>query len=115
MYKLFGIPNCSTVRKARIFLEEKGIAFEFRDIRKEELNKKEWEALVKIDSQERLINTSSPSFRKLEIPKDELTSIKKKTEVLLAAPTAMKRPLLVKNSKILSYGFEEDIYKALKA
>lgn len=113
MLKVYGIPNCSTVRKARNFLEDKGFEYEFRDIRKEELSKKEWEALAKADKESRLVNTKSPSFRKLEIPKEEVSTIKAKVDVLLQAPTCMKRPLLVKSNKILSYGFEEEVYRAL--
>ena len=34
MYKLFGIPNCDTVKKARTFLEKKSVPVNFIDFKK---------------------------------------------------------------------------------
>lgn len=113
MYCLYGIPNCSTVKKARVALEELGIEFKFRDIRKEDLSRKEWEALAKQDAEGKLINTKSPSFRKLEVDKESLTSIKAKSDVLVQSPTAMKRPVLTKNDKIISIGYKDGDFESL--
>ena len=35
MVKLYGIPNCNTVKKARAWLDEQGIAYEFHDFKKQ--------------------------------------------------------------------------------
>lgn len=113
MYTVYGIPNCSSVRNARKKLEEKGIDYQFRDIRKEPLTKGEWEQLLSWDQEGALINTKSQSFRGLGIDKDSLTSKTKKIEVLLQAPTSMKRPLLVDDSKILAFGFDKEFYAEL--
>lgn len=110
---LLGIPNCNTVKKARVFLEKNEIEYKFRDLRKEELTKEEWERIVKQDKDNLLINTKGPSFRKLGVDKSELVSEKVKLKVLLECPTAMKRPLVLSKNKIKSIGFNEDLFSEL--
>ena len=38
MIRLFGIPNCDTMKKARRWLEERGIAYDFHDYKKQGLD-----------------------------------------------------------------------------
>ncbi len=112
MYKILGIPNCSSVKKARNFFDENEIEYEFRDLRKQELNEKEWKNLVDQDHDEKLINTRGPSFRKMNVDKSDLNP-QKKLELLLDMPTVMKRPVILKANKIQAIGFSEQEYQEL--
>lgn len=101
---MLGIPNCDTVKKARVFLEENKIDYKFRNLKKEPLSKEEWKKLISQDKEDKLINTRGPSFRKTGLNKEDLTAVNK-LEILLENPSIMKRPTLLKVDKIQSIGF----------
>ncbi len=111
MLTMLGIPNCDTVRKAKTFLETNDVAFQFRDIRKNPLDEAEWRALAETDAEGKLINTRSPSFRKTGVGANELDAARK-VEVLLAQPTAMKRPAMVQDGQLKSVGFSQDLFQS---
>ena len=114
MIEMLGIPNCDTIRKARKFLEEQATEFHFRDLRKEELSKKEWQSLIDQDEEGTLVNTKSPNFKKSGYSKEDMSKKTNKLNLLLEKPTLMKRPTLLKDGKIYCIGFNEEIYKQLK-
>lgn len=105
MLTMLGIPNCDQVRKARKYLAEKGLDFVFRDIRKDPLSTAEWQLLITHDTNDLLVNTRSPSFRKTGFKAADMNPATK-LEALLAQPTAMKRPLLCREGHILMAGFK---------
>lgn len=111
MYKLFGIPNCDTVKKARTFLDKKGISYEFIDFKKappENSDLKRWEE--KFGGLP--VNIKGPTYRKNKDVFEPLTSAQKLK--FLAENTSMiKRPILEKNGKVIAFGFDEENYKTL--
>jgi len=107
--EMLGIPNCNTIKKAKTYLEQKGVTYSFRDVRKNPLSQEEWASLVDQDVEGKLINTKSPSFRKAGVSKDDLNR-ESKIEVLKNHPTAMKRPTMVKDGKLAISGFSESAF-----
>ena len=110
-YKMFGIPNCDTVKKARVALEKKKIAYEFVDFKKtpptvDDL--KRWEKVFGALP----VNKKGPTFRKIK-EEFEAASAKQQLELLLENTSAIKRPILESGSKVLCFGFDEDVYKQL--
>lgn len=111
MYKLFGIPNCDTVKKARTFLDKKKVEVDFIDFKKTKPTADDierWsEAFGGLP-----VNTKGVTYKKL---KDEYEALAPKAKVkFLSENTSMiKRPILEKNGKVLAFGFEEESYKAL--
>lgn len=110
-YKMYGIPNCDTVKKARVALEKKKIDYDFVDFKKtpptaEDL--KRWENFFG----ELPANKKGPTFRKI---KDEFEAAtpKQQLELLLDNTSAIKRPILESGSKVLCFGYDEDLYKKL--
>lgn len=110
MLTMLGIPNCNTVKKARIFLETHHVPFVFRDVRKEPLSREEWLVLLDDDHEVRLINTRSPSFRNTGLKASDLTSKAVKADLLLGQPTAMKRPVMLRQGKLVIIGFSEQSF-----
>jgi len=104
MITMLGIPNCDTVKKARQFLERHGVAYRFRDIRAEPLGEQDWRALVGQDRTGRLVNLRSPSFRETGMAAAGLTP-EIAVQVLIAKPTAMKRPVILDGDSLCSIGF----------
>lgn len=109
--KLFGIPNCDTVKKARTFLEKKKIDFDFIDFKKsapkpEDI--KRWqEAFGGLP-----VNKSGLTYKK---HKDEFEALsdKAKIDFICSNSSMIKRPILEKNGKVLAFGFDEEKYKAI--
>ena len=102
-------PKCSTCKKARKFLEEKGVAFEDRDIKEqnptvEEL--KEWIAKSGLPVK-KFFNTSGLLYKSLEL-KDKLPNMSEQEMIELLATDGMlvKRPILVSEDKVL-VGFRQ--------
>lgn len=108
-YKLFGIPNCDTVKKVRTYLEKKKIAYEFIDFKKQaptETDINRWKAYMKTWP----ANTKGPTFRKIR-EKFEAASEGQKMKLLIENSSAIKRPILELNGKVQAVGFDLEFYK----
>lgn len=94
MTTLYGIKNCDTVKKARKWLENAGVDYQFHDFREDGLTKKQVEAWVKELGWETLVNKRSTSWKALDA--DARASMNAATAVaaIMAQPTLIKRPLL---------------------
>lgn len=109
--KLYGIPNCDTVKKARTFLETKNVVFQFVDFKKTPPTQEDvlrWtEAFGDLP-----VNKSGLTYKKHKALFEEL-SRKEKVDFLIKNSSMIKRPILEKNGKVLFFGFKEEDYKAL--
>ncbi len=111
MYNLYGIPNCDTVKKAKTWLDKKGVDYNFFNFKKEtptiEMLKR-WEKFFG----EIPANKRGPTFRKI---KDQFESLNKEGQrkLLLENLSAIKRPILEKKGKPIAIGFKEEEYKEL--
>ena len=112
MIKMYGIPNCDTIKKARKWLEANDIAYEFHDYKKLGVPEKQLKAWVKQEGWETVLNKRGTTWHKLdEATKnniDEISAIK----VMLENPSTIKRPVL-ESGKLLLVGFQEDRYQKL--
>ena len=112
MIKIYGIPNCDTMKKARKWLEDNSLEYEFHDYKKHGVPEKNLTRWVKTAGWEVVLNKRGTTWRKLddEIKNDidETSSI----QVMLENPSAIKRPVL-EDGKTLLVGFKEEDYKTL--
>ena len=94
MVKLYGIPNCDTMKKARQWLTAHGIEYEFHDYKKAGLDERRLRGWVKQVGWEILLNRRGTTWRKLDETLkagiDEAGAIR----VMLANPSIVKRPVL---------------------
>ncbi len=110
--KLYGIPNCSTVKKARVWLEKREIAYEFHDFKKLGVPETTMKTLMKILGWETLVNRSGPTWRKL--PDERRVLVKDAASALALMkeyPSIIKRPILDRDGQY-QVGFSEDNYAA---
>ncbi|MGB2739518.1 MAG: ArsC family reductase [Cognaticolwellia sp.] len=107
---LYGIKNCDSVKKAKKWLEQQNIPYEFHDFRSDGLSPQLLSELLNSTELALLLNKRSTTFRNLsdEI-KNNLTD-EVMTEVILAQPTLIKRPLL-KHQETLLIGFKDSQYQ----
>jgi arsenate reductase (glutaredoxin) len=110
---LYGIPNCDTMKKARGWLESKGIDYEFHDYKKLGISRETLTAWAKAVGWETLLNRAGTTFRKLPDAKKEGLDELKAIALMLEQPSMIKRPVLARG-KTLLVGFSPEKYSALK-
>lgn len=108
---LYGIPNCDTVKKARRWLDEAGIAHRFHDFRKDGLDGDLVQSWIDELGWEKLLNKAGTTFRKLpDADKADLDAAKAKA-LMLDQPAMIKRPVLDAKG-VRSVGFSADAFAA---
>ena len=113
--KLYGIPNCGTVKKARAWLEAHNITYEFHDFKKQGVTEVQIKGWLKQVGWQKLLKKTGPTWGKL--PDTVKASIKDDSSALklmLEQPNVIRRPVLENNGKVLATGFSEDDYEQLK-
>ncbi|MBC7787904.1 MAG: arsenate reductase [Methylophilaceae bacterium] len=112
--KLYGIPNCNTVKKARDWLATNNIAYEFYDFKKigiDSLTLAEWLSQI---PHEKLINRAGLTWRSLSDKAKALVVDNKSAIALMQDKTSViKRPILVNDNQVISLGFDESSYQKL--
>ena len=81
MITLYGIPNCDTIRKARRWLDERGVDYRFHDFRKDGLERDQLQAWVDELGWETLLNKRGLMWRRL--PEEKKADLDEKREVAL--------------------------------
>ena len=112
MTNLYGIKNCDTVKKARRWLEENGVDYQFHDFREDGLDKKLLSSWVETLGWEVIVNKRSTTWRNLTDKDKALSTNTQAIKLLLANPTLIKRPITQSN-KLLLVGFKETEFKKL--
>lgn len=114
MIDFYGLKNCDTCRKARTWLDAKGIANVFHDIREADLDKATVASWSEQVGWERLLNRKSTTWRSLpdadKANVDEARAIK----LMMAHPALIKRPVMACGGKVTS-GFDADVRSVLEA
>ncbi|MBP6809631.1 MAG: ArsC family reductase [Chromatiaceae bacterium] len=109
MIRLFGIPNCETMKKARRWLDARGIAYDFHDYKKQGLDETQLRTWVAELGWGRLINRQGMMWRKLPVEVREGLDEAGAIRVMLATPSIIRRPLL-DTGKARHLGFSEAAY-----
>ena len=112
MNKIYGISNCDTVKKAKNWLTETDIPFEFIDFRKEGLSSEKVSKWARSVGMDRLLNRRGTTWRNLNESQKALTDNTALVELLTENPTLIKRPVLETQDRI-EVGFKPDLYQAL--
>jgi arsenate reductase len=109
---IYGIKNCDTMKKARAWLDQRGIAYEFHDYKTAGIDRSTLEAWARAVGWETLLNRAGTTFRTLsEKDKQGLTE-KKAIALMIAQPSMIKRPVLDIGGKLL-VGFRPQRYEEL--
>ena len=108
---LYGISNCDTVKKARRWLDEQGVAYRFHDVRKDGLDAVRLQGWIDALGWEKLLNKAGTTFRKLpEARKSGLDADAAKA-LMLEQPAMIRRPV-VETAGGISVGFSAADWQA---
>ncbi|GLT00646.1 arsenate reductase [Sphingobium jiangsuense] len=108
---LYGIPNCDTIKKARKWLEDKGIVYEFHDYKKAGIDADRLRGWVAELGWETVLNRAGTTFRKLPDADRENIDADKAVALMLANPSMIKRPVLDLGDRRIA-GFKAENYES---
>ena len=103
---VYGIPNCDTVKKSRIWLDAHGIAFTFHDYKKQGADPAriaDWIAKAGLD---KVVNKAGTTYRKLDDAQKAALAGEGAPAVLAENTSVIKRPI-VEHPGGLLVGFKE--------
>lgn len=109
---MYGIPNCDTIRKARRFLDEHGVAYEFHDYKKHGASKSMLQRCCDEFGYEQVLNRRGTTWRKIDEQTRAEIDESKAITLMLEQPSMIKRPILDTCSKLL-LGFDQSEYESL--
>ena len=115
---VFGIPNCDTVKKSRVWLQEQGLDFDFHDFKKQGLDQATVENWLLHVPLEILINRKGTTWRALsDEQKASAAESSSAISLILNNPSLVKRPVLqingTNNLKHVSVGFSANQFQTI--
>ena len=110
---IYGIKACDTMKKARTWLEEHDVAYEFHDYKATGIDGKHLQRWSKIVGWEVLLNRAGTTFRKLGDADKQNLNESKAIKLMLAQPSMIKRPVLDLGVGKLAVGFKPEQYAQL--
>lgn len=114
MTTLYGISNCDTVKKARAWLGEQGLAYQFHDFKKQGVPLDLIDGWIAQLGWESLLNRQGTTWRKL--PDDAKAAVHDGASakaLMLAQPSVMKRPVVQWPAGRLTVGFKAEVWLQL--
>ena len=113
--KLYGIPNCGTVKKARTWLDEHAVEYQFHDFKKHGVTEEMLSGWLKQIGWKKLLKKTGPTWGQLDDSvkasiKDDASAL----SLMLEKPNVIKRPVLEHNGRVLATGFNLTEYENLK-
>ncbi len=114
MIQVYGLKNCDTCRKARGWLDGKGMAHSFHDVRADGLAEKDLARWVRAAGWETLLNRRGTTWRALSDKDKDGVDAAKAVKLMLAHPALIKRPVFEAQGKVV-VGFGAAEQKAVAA
>ncbi len=110
---LYGISNCDTVRKARAWLGERGIDYQFHDFKKQGVPVERLDAWIAQLGWDKLVNRQGTTWRKLDAAvRSGVTNAASAQALMLAQPSVIKRPV-VDWGDLATVGFDPEAWALL--
>jgi arsenate reductase (glutaredoxin) len=110
---LYGIPNCDTVKKARVWLAARGVDYAFHDYKKAGVDEAQIARWANAAGWEKVLNRAGTTFKKL--PEDQKANLDadKAVAIMAANPSGIKRPIVEKDGALIAVGFKEAEWASL--
>ena len=111
MIENYGIPNCDTVKKARAWLDARGLAYTFHDYKKEGADPAKLEAWIAAKGVDTVLNRRGTTYRALSGADKADIDAAKAVELLAAHPSMIKR-LVAEHAGGMLAGFDTAEWEA---
>jgi len=106
---MYGIRNCDTIKKARAWLDARGVNYAFHDYKVSGIDRARLEGWCKELGWNALLNRSGTTFRKLPEADKKVSDARKAVALMLAQPSMIRRPVLEAGGRLL-VGFSPEAY-----
>ncbi len=106
---IYGIKNCDTMKKARNWLDDHNVAYDFHDYKAVGIDQAHLERWIDEAGWETVLNRAGTTFRNLPDAARGNLDRNKAIVLMLDQPSMIKRPVLETGGKLL-IGFKPDIY-----
>jgi len=107
MIKLYGIPNCDTVKRARAWLAEQGADYGFHDFKKAGVPEAHLQAWLKATGWEKLINRQGTMWRRLtDAERAAVVDAASAAALARSVPSVIKRPVVEWPDGAITVGFD---------
>jgi len=111
---VYGIANCSTVKKALLWLDEHAVEYQFHDFKKLGIDAATVGTWLQQQPWEKLVNRAGMTWRNLsDAEKAAVNDAASAQALMLQKPSVIKRPLLVQQHNIIALGFDATHYQHL--
>lgn len=110
MVQVYGIKNCSTVKKALNWLTDHGIDYTFHDYKKSGISKDKIEEWQKVFGWEPLINRKGTTWRKLDSTEQAVINDAASASKLMQEYTSLIKRPIIDGAGVYLLGFNEDEY-----
>jgi arsenate reductase len=107
---IYGIKNCDTMKKARAWLDKRGVDYKFHDYKSAGIDRDRLERWTKKVGWETLLNRGGLTFKKLPARDKAGLTEKRALALMLAQPSMIKRPVLELGGGKLLVGFKPEVY-----
>jgi len=104
-------PSCTTCRKARAFLEHRGVELHFRDLDKQRLGAEELESLIGDRDHKDFLNSRNELYQAKNM-KENPPSRDEAIALMAKNPNLIRRPVVVAGGRVV-LGFDPEEYKRL--
>ena len=111
---IYGIKNCSTMKKAFDKLTMLGLEYEFFDYKKQAINKPTLAHWVKRAGIDKVLNTKGTTYRNLsDAQKSQMIQdVDAALDLMIVKPSMIKRPIVVSDNELI-IGFDETAFEKL--
>ena len=107
--QIFGTKKCNDTKKAERFFKERGIKYQFIDMKEKRMSKGEFNSVAQVNGGlENMINWESKDKDTLALIK--YTADEDKLEKVLENPQVIKTPV-VRNGRASTLGYQPDVWK----
>ncbi|MBW8832661.1 MAG: ArsC family reductase [Burkholderiales bacterium] len=109
---LYGIPNCDSVKRARAWLDDRGIEHRFHDFKKNGVPIERMEVWFKHLGWEALLNRQGTTWRKLDDAiKAGVTDAPSAREAMAGHSSLIRRPVVEWPDGTVTVGFTTETFK----
>ena len=108
-----GIPNCDTVKKARAWLDEHGVAYRFHDFKKDGLAPDKLDRWIAAAGWEPLVNRKGTTWRKLDSAAQEAVVDAPSASALMQRNVSVIKRPVVEWGDTLTVGFDPARWEGL--
>jgi len=111
--RCYGIPNCDTVKRARAWLAERGVAHEFHDFKKLGVPVERLDAWMDELGWQPLLNRQGTTWRKLDADVQQgVVDALSARALMLAQSSVIKRPVVEWDDGRVTVGFDAQRWAA---